>query len=301
MKEEIYLLCVLLMILKFNNVTSQRPFAQQRKECLFGFSGLNCNTECSNFENENPKIIGGIEASPNSWPSTVYLLINFKNTKRQTISFSCGGTLIDEKTVLTAAHCVVQKQKYQNELITRDSVMIRFAAHDISKGDTKNTCAAQKVIIHPKYDEVSLLNDIALLRLPRNQILTNKIQIAGLPGPFLTPSTNSIVTAVGWGATVYKGSRSDLLRQVNLTVYDGAQCNYKSTNWITQICAGDIAGRKSTCQGDSGGALFYKNPFTPRTKYVLLGITSYGPDGCQIIPGVYTRVSAYLNWILQNK
>ena len=185
--------------------------------------------------------------------------------------------------------------------------MIRFAAHDISKWDTKNTVASQKVIIvsslrinyyykldriyfnlkHPKYDEVSSLNDIALLKLPRNQKLTNKVQIACLPASTLTLPTNSIITAVGWGATVYKGSTSDLLRQVNLTVYDGAQCNYESeSNWNTQICAGDIAGRKSTCQGDSGGALFYKqtvtNYFTTRTKYVLVGITSYGPEGCAI-------------------
>ncbi len=90
----------------------------------------------------------------------------------------------------------------------------------------------------------------------------------------------------------------------------------------SQICAGELAGNKDTCQGDSGGPLFIKDTIGGKTKYVLSGITSYGNDNLKILtnnflncntyfkgdgcglkerPGIYARVSSYIDWINKNR
>lgn len=120
--------------------------------------------------------------------------------------------------------------------------------------------------------------------------------------PNYPPVTNRDVYAVGWGSISFLSSLSIALRNVKLTLYSGNNCKNVSPNltknWNKQICAGELVGGKDTCQGDSGGPLFYKDNVNGESKYILIGITSYG-DGCGEVglPGIYTKVSAYLEWI----
>lgn len=114
------------------------------------------------------------------------------------------------------------------------------------------------------------------------------------------PSEESSAIAVGWGSTSLSGSGSNLLRNVKLTVYPSSSCSRVNNifDWNGQVCAGEMLGGKDTCQGDSGGPLFVQNTINGRVKYVLAGIVSYGV-GCAMSyhPGIYTRVSNYINWI----
>jgi len=109
----------------------------------------------------------------------------------------------------------------------------------------------------------------------------------------------------GFGTTSYGGYISIDLRNVKITLYPSSQCDlvYPSVtkNWNAQICAGEMSGGKDSCQGDSGGSLFVKETRDNKTKYVSVGIVSYG-DKCALPnkPGIYTRVSYFLNWIKAN-
>lgn len=124
------------------------------------------------------------------------------------------------------------------------------------------------------------MNDVALLKLESEVAFNEFIQIACLPSEILP--VNSTSTAVGWGLTSEQGSISDVLREVAITVYDGSYCKFTTDsikNWDSQICAGDLSGKKDTCQGDSGGPLLSKESIENVSRYFVVGITSYG-IGC---------------------
>jgi secreted trypsin-like serine protease len=120
------------------------------------------------------------------------------------------------------------------------------------------------------------------MEVPLNQY----IQLACLPDPMKRNypyQTNADVFAMGWGTTIQGGSVSNVLKNVKLTLYDPSKCadvlTEASKNWNTQLCAGELAGYKDTCQGDSGGTLFMRDYVNGQIKMVAVGIVSYG-DGC---------------------
>ena len=136
--------------------------------------------------------------------------------------------------------------------------------------------------------------------------LNQQIQVACLPyqKSIDYPFANTTNFAVGWGATEYDGSTPDLLQNIRLNVFDPIYCaNYTDTDFMKQICAGDLDGGKDSCQGDSGGPLYSIDSINGnQTQYVLSGIVSYGLQcGLPNTPGIYTRVVNYLDWIDQNK
>ncbi|CAF1023716.1 unnamed protein product [Brachionus calyciflorus] len=268
--------------------------------CFDGFDDGFCDECGKTFKQPNVKIVGGIQAVPNSWPSMVFIKVfTVFNTQ-----FYCGATLINRDTLLTAAHCL---PKYGSFLPT---VKAYLGYNDVSyvlkgfgtaEGIEVNS---QSVKIHPEYDEDTFVNDIAIIKLAKQVQFNEKIQPACLPSSRTYPDKiNLPVYAVGWGTTDPNVSKNiAILRNVKLTLYGKESCRtYTDFNIDIQICAGELAGGKDTCQGDSGGPLFFKDNYNNEEKNVLLGITSYG-QGCALknTPGVYTRVGNYLTWIRQN-
>jgi secreted trypsin-like serine protease len=267
--------------------------------CPLGFLGDNCEIECGlTFFEQNQKIVGGTVAVSHSWPSQAYVTIC-----KGSSCYLCGGTLIDRTTVLTAAHCIEgPTYTYTVYLGIQDTNTIRTG--NISPGVKM---VASRVTPHENYDSDTTMNDIAILKFSTPVTLSNFIQPACLPTSQSAtfPSANSPAWVVGWGTTSSGGSTSNLLKNVKITTYDGTQfCkDYYPVNWGQQICAGDYYnGGKDTCQGDSGGPLYILNTLNGKNKYILAGITSYG-IGCgdKGVPGIYTKVSAYLDWINKNR
>lgn len=88
---------------------------------------------------------------------------------------------------------------------------------------------------------------------------------------------------MGWGTTQQGGAVSTRLRNVRLTIYDHRRCDdvlpQAVKNWHSQLCAGELAGGRDTCQGDSGGSLFVRDSVDGQTKFIAVGVVSYG-DGC---------------------
>jgi len=226
------------------------------------------------------RIVGGAEAIPNSWPWIVSI---------QTSDHFCGGTLIDTRHVLTAAHCLTSA--YANQL------RVVAGLHQRSNLNTGRTqiIGVSRIFNHEQYDSIRQTNDIAILRLSQPVQLNAYVSLICLPGP--DPQEYASVTVAGWGTTRKGTSLPNALQQVTVQVLNSeAAVAYSAYfNVQRQIAAGiPRIGGKDSCQGDSGGPLMYKS----NDQWYLTGVVSFGND-CALSynPGVYTRTSAYLSWI----
>lgn len=296
-------------------------------DCPFGSvsNGSTCD-ECGVPDQQaNVKIVGGKGAQAKSWPWNCAMKrtfrFNYKNKKYRATSL-CGCSLIDRKTIVSAAHCHASKAKVQvNDGFQQKDILIDFkkSSESISfclgcqniksflvndKADRKEAQIIQKVsqvYVHPEYDSTNMFNDIALIVLTEPVTLSSFIKPICLPRneSLLTPSINSDIFAHGWGTTKSGGQISFDLRNVKLKVLSSERCSsYPNVDLTRQLCVGWTSSGKDTCQGDSGSGIDVIDDANGTIVFVISGITSYG-YGCALYkyPGVYTRVSAYLNWI----
>jgi secreted trypsin-like serine protease len=224
------------------------------------------------------RIVGGQEAVPHSWPWLVSL--------QQYGGHFCGGTLIDEYHVVTAAHCLQDDD-------VMDGFTIVAGLHTRSRPDPQRVQRRQvaRIFNHEYYNDDTNYNDIAVIRLASPVQLNSYVNVVCLPGN--NPGLNEKVMIAGWGTTTYEGSSPDSLRQANILIMDNCREVY-DFDAAKQICAGNYQYTKDSCQGDSGGPLMYE----ANGQWILSGVVSYG-DECakQDRPGVYARVSHYLPWI----
>ncbi|KAJ8979228.1 hypothetical protein NQ317_019080 [Molorchus minor] len=151
--------------------------------------------------------------------------------------------------------------------------------------------------MHPEFNQQSLLNDIAIVQTTREIAFSLYVGPACLPFRYTTLDFGGqTVTALGWGQLEFSGPSSDTLQKVNLTVVPNAECAPQQTNPVTrnQICT--YAEGKDACTMDSGGPLFWMDTSTQRLQ--LVGIISFGLGCATQRPGVNTRVSSYISWIV---
>ncbi|RMZ99679.1 trypsin I-P1-like [Brachionus plicatilis] len=252
----------------------------------------------------NIRIVGGIEAVPNSWPSMALIIFDYMDFfLAKPTQIRCGGTVINKDSILTAAHCFITTLTLSNGLNfkvkpnffypTYESMYsVYLGVHSIF--GHSSFYEIKSFTLHPNYDERKLNeSDVGIIRLKDEIIFNNSIQPACLP--YLKDSQyptkmNIESWAAGWGTLSYGGSTSYTLQNVKITL---ACCSSGSI-----LYAGEEEGGKDTCQGDSGGPLFIKDNYNGQEKYIIVGITSFG-EGCAL-PGKlggYMKVSWFLNWI----
>jgi secreted trypsin-like serine protease len=225
------------------------------------------------------RIVGGQKAVPYSWPWLVSLQFDGNHF--------CGGTLIDEYHVLTAAHCLQDQDMYNSRLTV---VAGLYAQSQLDPQRIQRKQIAN-IINHVGYDENTNKDDIAIIRLTSPVTLNSYVNFACLPGT--DPAINENVIVAGWGTTSFEGNLSDDLLQANVLVMDVCQYVY-DFDVRKQICAGNPQYTKDSCQGDSGGPLMYE----VNGQWTLSGVVSYGDECAKLYyPGVYTRVSYYTPWI----
>ncbi|XP_071568271.1 trypsin epsilon-like [Temnothorax nylanderi] len=232
------------------------------------------------IRNIDTQIVGGRFAKPGEVPYQVSL------QRIKTGKHRCGGVIIGRYYILTAAHCV-------------DGVDVSTISANVGLIYLEEQCAVHLIessYIHEDYNpDDSWINDIALLKLQ------SPIKYSPLVSPVpLTLNQNipvgTEVVASGFGDLSYRGKENKRLHVVDIKIADQDYCRNVWTNkskkiYDTQICANDPTIEKGSCQGDSGGPLTLNNE--------LIGFYSWGfKCGDKIYPGVYTRVSSYIQWII---
>ncbi|XP_056629717.1 venom protease-like isoform X1 [Diorhabda sublineata] len=244
--------------------------------------------------NVKPLIVGGEPAEPGEFPFMA--LVGFNATSEP---WRCGGTLISNRFIVTAAHCT----------FTTDAgkpTVVRLGELDLSSendGSQYKDYPLRRIIIHPNYSPPSKYNDIALLETRDEVIFTRFIRPACLN--LNSDIQNGKAIATGWGRTDFAADNSEKLMKVTLNVYTNERCKTTFPSDVSlprgiassMVCAGDLKGGKDTCYGDSGGPLVVTKTGN-MCYFYLIGITSFGKlCGFSNTPAIYTRVSEYIPWI----
>ncbi|NXT46051.1 CTRL protease, partial [Pluvianellus socialis] len=225
------------------------------------------------------RIINGQSAVPGSWPWQVSL-------QTRSGSHFCGGSLISEEWVVTAAHC--QFNPYSHVVV--------LGEYDLtSSSESVQVKSVSRAITNPNWDPYTLNNDITLLKLSSPARLGARVSPICLPPANLGLPTNLRCVTTGWGRiSTSSQAMAPRLQQVALPLISPSQCMQYWGNQITSsmLCAGGVGA--SSCQGDSGGPLVYQNG----NVWTLIGIVSWGNSNCNVrTPAIYTRVSQFRNWI----
>ncbi|SPP88054.1 serine protease snake [Drosophila guanche] len=251
-----------------------------------------------NCRSYTPLIVGGHPANPKEFPHMARLGRRLELGRR--IDWFCGGTLISERFVLTAAHCLESEQGEVN--------VVRLGELDF---DTFEDDAAPRdynvagYLTHPNYADPQLYHDIGLVKLAEDVIYDLYKHPACLP---FDDQRYSSFIAVGWGSTGFAVKPSAKLLKVKLDRYEDWVCQKVLSRQLeeyphgfdasTQVCVGSDRAQ-DTCNGDSGGPILMYHQNYP-CMYHVMGITSAGVScGTPGIPGIYTRVYRYLDWITQ--
>uniref|UniRef100_A0A8D2D5N6 trypsin n=1 Tax=Sciurus vulgaris TaxID=55149 RepID=A0A8D2D5N6_SCIVU len=233
------------------------------------------------------QIVGGYTCQKNSLPYQVSLNVGYH---------FCGGSLISDQWVLSAAHCY-----------NRFQVCLGEHNIDVIEGDEQFIQAA-KIIPHPNYNDSTADNDIMLIKLNSPATISSRVSTISLPRSCPTAGTQCLVS--GWGNMLSFGSKChlehkhpagkhqrsikypSLLQCLDAPVLTDTACHNSYPRKITSnmFCLGFVEGGKDSCQGDSGGPLVCNGE--------LQGVVSWG-FGCALKgkPGVYTKVCNYLDWI----
>ncbi|KAK2832200.1 hypothetical protein Q7C36_015662 [Tachysurus vachellii] len=232
-------------------------------------------------EGAEPRIVGGKEAWPHSWPWQVAL--TFADMP------ACGGAIISEHWIITACHCF---RRYSKESLWT----VMAGKHDLENQteSCQQTSKVAKIINHEDYNSITKHHDIALLKLQTPLVFNECVR----PIPVWSGELPSLkrCTVTGWGSTTESGPRATKLQEVNITIVEPDACVqfYGGVIRSSMMCAGEATGGLDACQGDSGSPL---SCFTGE-RYEIAGIVSWGV-GCGRAkrPGVYTKVAFYVQWI----
>ncbi|XP_020711972.2 transmembrane protease serine 9-like [Athalia rosae] len=223
------------------------------------------------------KIVGGTATTINNYPYLVSIIYNKEHV--------CGGSLISNQWILTAAHCI--------DGLKTSLFNVRVGSTYRTKGGTLVT-AISSIVTHELYDDDSYDYDVGLIRLASALTLSNAVKTVILPSSTYTVADRTSCAIAGWGKTSYGGAMSQFLLALTVPIVSQKVCYdtfiHRNTVTARMICAGYTTGAKDTCQGDSGGPLVCNK--------VQVGIVSWGA-GCAAVgyPGVYSRVSALRDWI----
>ncbi|XP_072847014.2 transmembrane protease serine 12 isoform X2 [Pogona vitticeps] len=228
-----------------------------------------------------PRIVGGHDAQPGAWPWQVSLQVYRFGVGYHHV---CGGSLINNNTVVTAAHCIKQWTH-------PDFWRVVIGLHHLLKYQTHTIkCLVQAIMIHSDFKKETYENDIAMIKLQKSVIFNDYIQPICIPDSsvFITKETSCYIA--GWGSLKEKGRSTYILQEAEVDLIPLYICNrydwYAGEVSWNMMCAGSAGGHVDSCQGDSGGPLMCY--FPNKMKYYLLGITSYGVGcGRPKFPGVY--------------
>lgn len=239
-------------------------------------------------DNINGFIAGGYNAREGEFPYQVHLKIYYLDGS----TAICGGSIINQNWILTAAHCVKdENNRFPN--------MVQISAGGINRDEQPIKLAGNLVVVHSQYRKVekpvgylrSIDNDIAMIRVSSNLIHPPYTSAVKLPSSDQN-ILGQIVVASGFGRTELN-LPSEVLKAVNMKIYEDNVCSkrFGTTYKVDQMfCAGGVQSENhGTCRGDSGG------PIVLKEQNIIVGLTSFG-GACGTL-GANTKVPNYLDFI----
>ncbi|XP_046866584.1 transmembrane protease serine 9 [Drosophila willistoni] len=262
-----------------------------------GSSAEGLPLQCGNKNPVSPdqeRIVGGTNASPYEFP---WIAVLFKSGKQ-----FCGGSLITNNHILTAAHCVARMTSWDVAALTAHlgdyNIRTDFEVQHVAR-------RIKRLVRHKGFEFSTLHNDIAILTLSEPVPFSHEIQPICLPTSAAQQSrsySGQVATVAGWGSLRENGPQPSILQKVDIPIWANAECARKYGRAApggiieSMICAGQAA--KDSCSGDSGGPMIVRDD---GGRYTQVGIVSWG-IGCGKgqYPGVYTRVTSLLPWIYKN-
>lgn len=233
---------------------------------------------------EEVRIVGGPKVTLAQHPWQVALAL--PEVPNDFLAQFCGGALISQTWVITAAHCVDGGTKPED-------IEILFGSDKLNQSG--NRIGVERIVVHSTFDGATLDNDVALIEVSGAIRSQKSINIAAAE----QLSAATALTVTGWGKTFEKfGQKSEHLRGVTIPLVTNVTCNqpesYDSKVTANMFCAGKVEGGQDACQGDSGGPATIDVAGRPH----LAGVVSWG-KGCGRAKkyGVYTRLHMFLPWI----
>jgi len=238
---------------------------------------------------EHPtRVVNGWPADKGEWPWIAALL----NNDRQ----FCGGSLIDQNHILTAAHCVAHMSRYDVA-----NLKVRLGDHQIkTKGETEIfESKASRVVRHKGFSQQTLHEDVAIITLETPVPLgLDNVRPVCLPPQGGVSYAGETATVVGWGSLKENGPQPDTLQEVTVKIWENSVCKETYGNAAPggiqshMLCAGQKG--KDSCSGDSGGPMQIGSGST----WTQIGVVSWG-IGCgkSHYPGVYSRITELRDWI----
>ncbi|KAK3859358.1 hypothetical protein Pcinc_034524 [Petrolisthes cinctipes] len=249
---------------------------------------------CKCGEANPTRIVGGTEVSPtHKFPWHIGL------KKKNHGNYWCGGSIINNKFALTAAHCFFDNEGNRNSDV---GLVVGVGDHDMYQtsdnlSGVTRLVDVEKVIIHGNYNPKGYDYDMALLQLKETLDFTKHkaVQSVCLPKSSTTTYGGETGFAYGWGRLTDGGNQPAKLMEVKLPILEPSCWGKQVTKRM--LCAGYKEGGKDTCQGDSGGPL----TVIESNKHTQVGVVSFG-QGCANAnsPGVYARITEFLEWIKKN-
>ncbi|KAI4498839.1 hypothetical protein M0802_006014 [Mischocyttarus mexicanus] len=241
---------------------------------------------CGTNIKSGTRIVGGRPADPREWPWMAALL------RKDAVQY-CGGVLITDRHVLTAAHCVRNFKPRE--------IRVRLGEYDFTRIDETGELdfAVVEIRVHWNFDSTTYENDIAIIKIHRPTSFNSYIWPICLP-PIDQTFENKTAFVTGWGSQYYGGLASTVLMEVAVPIWPQEMCTRSFVQRVTRatMCAGAYEGGRDACQGDSGGPLVHQ---LGNGRWVNIGIVSWGIRcGEPRNPGIYTRVNFYLDWIFAN-
>ncbi|KAK3084412.1 hypothetical protein FSP39_013139 [Pinctada imbricata] len=235
----------------------------------------------------SPYIIGGSISYAGQWPWMVAI--------KSGVNFLCGGALVSEFWVVTAAHCI------ESVHLTPQFITVVTGSVFWNTQTADNEIRVVHIVIHPEHSFIYNA-DIALLRLQKKVIFNDLVRPLCLDHMFGEVNQHSLCYTSGWGVISMSNFHStelpSTLRHAKMRIWSHSKCrnSYGSKIKDTMLCAGYHFGEIDTCKGDSGGPLMCK---VHDNRWVLAGVTSWGETPCGQMnkPGVYTSVKHYNAWI----
>ncbi|XP_031788471.1 chymotrypsin-2-like [Nasonia vitripennis] len=218
-----------------------------------------------------PRIVGGQDAPDGKYPYQVSL---------RAPSHFCGGSILNSRWILTAAHCVIGR--------SGNAVTVVAGTHLLNCG-AEQTFKSEYITWHEKYNGGLFINDVGLIRVDRDIEFNEKVQPIPLPNEDFSKVDYPVVLT-GWGRTQAGGPIPNNLQEINLKVISQTKCSDKMSVAITEshICTLTKVG-EGACHGDSGGPLVADG--------VQVGIVSFGMPCARGMPDVFTRVYTFISWI----